>query len=286
MRTIDEPLEGLEDLPRPPDPLFAVGALPARPALAIVGTRRADPDAVVFARRLAARVAAARVDVVSGGAEGIDAAAHRGALDGGGRTFVVQAAALDDPYPRRNRPLFDAVLEAGGGWLGETPSGETNAPWRFLARNRIIAALSDAVLVVQAPFKSGALNTARWALELGRPLFVVPAAPWDRRSAGGARLLKGEARPCLDADDLAEALGVSFDGSPSSADPPELAGDLAKVYAALSARPRHVDEIAALAELPATRATVALVQLQVRGLVEARAAGWRVAGGARRRLCP
>ncbi len=274
MRTIDPAsLPRLLELESPPDVLYVRGAVPVRPALAVVGTRRADRGALRFARELSARWAAAGVAILSGGAEGIDAAAHRGALDAGGRTFVVQAAPLEKPFPRANRRLFDEVLAAGGGWLGETPSGEAPLPHRFLARNRLIAALADAVLVVQAPFKSGALSTARWATRLGRPLFAVPAAPWDPRSAGGAHLLREPARPCLVAEDLEAALGRPLDAPVEAAR--VLRGELGAVYSALGAQVRHPDDVAAEAGLPVQRVNALLTQLGLEGLAGREPGGWR-----------
>jgi len=199
---------GVEELADAPARLWAVGTLPRRPAVAIVGTRRADRDALGFARRLARELAERGVGILSGGAEGVDAAARRGALEGEGLTWVVQAAPLDRPYPGKHRRLFGEILERGGGWLSETPPGSPAYPSRFLARNRIVAALADAVVVVQAPARSGALSTARRARELGRPLLATPHAPWDPRGEGCLRLLRKGARLCASADDVAEALGL------------------------------------------------------------------------------
>ncbi len=174
----------LRTLPDAPAKIWARGALPEDPSVAIVGTRRASRDAIAFTERLAAELAQAGASVVSGGAAGIDTAAHEGALRARGVTIVVQAAPLEAPYPRRNANLFDRVIEQGGGWLSETPPGKHARPFRFLARNRLIAALADVVIVVQAPARSGALSTARWARELERPVLAVPGAPWDPRAEG------------------------------------------------------------------------------------------------------
>ncbi|HJL20201.1 MAG TPA: DNA-processing protein DprA [Sandaracinaceae bacterium LLY-WYZ-13_1] len=270
--------EALAELAEPPSRLWARGSLPRHPAVAIVGTRRADRDALAFTRRLAAELAEAGAAVISGGAEGIDAAAHRGALDAGGRTWVVQAAPLDAPYPRRHRRLFEAVLEADGGWLSETPPGEPAYPSRFLARNRLVAALADAVVVVQAPARSGALSTARHAEALERPLFAVPHAPWDPRGAGGNRLLGSGARPCLSARDVVGALPLRAPPSRPARPArsvPALPPALRRVHDALATRPRHADALASELGLPAAEVQVALVQLAAAGLARQEGHGWR-----------
>lgn len=276
MRDVDpSSVPGFLDLERPPERLWLEGDLPTGPALAIVGTRRADPAAVRFARTLSRRLAEAGAIIVSGGARGIDTAAHQGALDAGAPTVVVQGASLADPYPRSNHRLFADVLRGGGAWLSETPPGAPAAAFRFLARNRLIAAMADVVLVVQAPFPSGALSTASHASKLARPLFVVPAAPWDRRSAGGLALLREHARLCFEADDLAAALGLTV-GAPSAPEaPPE---ELREVLAALGAEPVHPDVLAEQTGLGAAELSARLVRLQLRGLAASGPGGWRATG--------
>jgi DNA processing protein len=270
---------GLEELPDAPSRLWVAGSLPRRPAVAIVGTRRADRDALELARRLARELAERGAGVVSGGAEGVDAAAHRGALAGEGLTWVVQAAPLERPYPGKHRRLFAEILERGGGWLSETPPGEAAFPARFLARNRIVAALADAVVVVQAPARSGALSTARHARALGRPVFAVPHAPWDPRGAGCLRLLGKGARLCTSVEDVAEALELApperAPSKPKGPARPSLSPELARVHDALANRPRHADDVARETGLSAPRVQVALVQLAAAGLAVQMEGGWR-----------
>ncbi|MEQ8454312.1 MAG: DNA-processing protein DprA [Sandaracinaceae bacterium] len=269
----------LAALSKPPAKLWAVGSLPAGPSVAVVGTRRANPEALRFTEGLAEELARAGVGVVSGGADGVDAAAHRGALRGEGATWVVQAAGLDAPYPSRSRRLFDEIVEAGGGWLSETPPGQPPYKSRFLERNRIIAALADLVLVVQAPARSGSLSTARHAVSLGRPLYAVPASPWDLRAQGTTRLLaKGAASPCLSAADLLEALGRDAPQAALPLPPPPLTGALGVVYDALESTPRHLDVLAAATGLSAPEVQVALVRLAAKGLARPEGAGWCMRG--------
>jgi DNA processing protein len=269
----------LRELSRPPAHLWIAGTLPRAPAIAIVGTRRADAPSIDFTERLARELAELGASVVSGGALGIDAAAHRGALRADGHTIVVQAAPLAEPYPRANRRLFARVLEAGGGWLSETPPGIAPQAYRFLARNRLIAALADAVVVVQAPARSGALSTARWARELARPVFAVPAAPWDPRSEGALELLATLARPCRDASDLAPALGLVAPQRELSfaAHSAELAlsEDAEQVREALSSQPAHLDDLARVTALSVARVHAALVELLVAGCAREERGAWR-----------
>lgn len=213
---------GLERLPRPPPRVWCRGLMPDGPAVAIVGSRRAGADALRFAQRLAADLSEAGLWTVSGGALGVDGAAHRGSVEAGRPTLVVQAAPLEQPYPPQNRPLFDAALAAGGGWLSETPPGQAPVRGRFLSRNRLIAALADVVVVVRAPQRSGALSTAQWATRLGRPLLAVPSAPWAIDNGGCLALLAGEARICRGPDDVWAALGR---GAPHRAAPSPTPGN-------------------------------------------------------------
>ncbi|MCB9593138.1 MAG: DNA-protecting protein DprA [Sandaracinaceae bacterium] len=264
----------LSDLADPPTRLWARGSLPSGPCVAIVGTRRADLAATSFAHALARDLVAAGFGVVSGGADGIDAAAHEGALAAGGRTWVVMPTPLARPYPAHHRFLFDRVLEQGGGWVSERAPDEVSASWHFLSRNRIIAALADATVVVQAPLKSGAMSTARAAIDLARPLYAVPASPWDPKSAGCARLLEQGALPCTGARDVAERFGraVPPAGAPRPAallDPEQRA-----VLEALGATPAPVHEIVRRTGLGVVRVRVALVRLAARDLADQRDGGW------------
>lgn len=270
----------LRELSDPPPAIFVAGTLPARPGIGIVGTRRADAAALAFTERLSEELAGAGLAVVSGGARGIDAAAHRGALSAGGATVVVHGTALDATYPRAHRGLFEDVLRAGGAWLSETPSGAPAEAWRFLARNRLIAALSELVIVVQAPARSGALSTARFARALGRTLMVVPAAPWDPRGEGALELLaRGDARPCRSSSDVLALVGLPAVAlAPARPRLLEADPDAARLLEALQARPARVDELVARTGLPAARVQALLVQLSLRGKARQQTGVWRACG--------
>jgi DNA processing protein len=178
----------LSRIQRPPQQLWVSGALPGpeRPALAIVGSRKASGAGCERARELAAGFGQRGWVIVSGGAFGIDAAAHEGALDAGAETYAVLGCGVDVVYPDRHRKLFARITRQGG-LLSEYPPGTQPRPGQFPVRNRIIAGLADAVLVVEAAVRSGALSTARAARNNGQRLLAVPGTPGtDALIAGGA----------------------------------------------------------------------------------------------------
>ena len=271
----------LLDLITPPLLLRVAGDWPlADKRVAIVGTRRASSRALDFSFELAADLARVGACVVSGGALGIDGAAHQGALDAGGQTAVVLPTGIADGYPHQHGELFERVANAGA-ILTEHPDGAPPFRGRFLERNRLIAALSDVVVVVQAPPRSGALNTADHAKRLGRPLLVVPSAPWDGRSKGGLALLKAGARICVDAADV---LSIAASGgteraatvaaeSKQASDIQWLEGVDREVYQALGTRATDPERVARSTGIPISSVQASMVKLQLLGCVEARPRG-------------
>jgi DNA processing protein len=201
----------LGELPDPPgEQLFSRGdrveeAL-AAPAVAIVGARACSSYGAHVARSLAHDLAAAGVTVVSGLARGIDAEAHRGALDAAGLTVAVLGCGIDRDYPAAHTELAKNVA-ASGGLVSEYEPGTEPAPWRFPARNRLIAALAQAVVVVEARERSGALITVDLAINLGRPIYAVPGEITSRLSDGTNELIRrGYATAITDAEQILEAL--------------------------------------------------------------------------------
>ncbi len=180
----------LAELPLAPAVVYLRGTLPAGPALAVVGSRRADAYGRETAELLARELAAAGVVIVSGFARGVDAAAHRGALAApGGRTVAVLGCGLGVDYPRGHRRLGDEIA-AHGAVVSEFPCGLHARAWHFPVRNRVIAALGRGTLVVQATARSGSLVTARHALDLGREVFAVPGRIFDEAALGPNLLLR------------------------------------------------------------------------------------------------
>lgn len=198
------PLDRIDD---PPALLFSVGAEIAQDdkMIAIVGTRHPSENGRLFAHRLAADLARAGVTVVSGMAEGVDSAAHRGALDAGGRTVAVWGSSLDIVYPPTNRGLADQIKDSGT-IVSEYPPDTRPDRSTFPDRNRIISGLSEGVVVVEAGRKSGALITASQALAQGRELFAVPGPPGVQTSLGTNDLIRKGARLVTSAEDIFDEL--------------------------------------------------------------------------------
>jgi len=251
----------------------------------VVGGRRASPLRRAAARALGAGLAAAGWSVVSGGAVGVDAAAHGGALDGGGRTVVVLGCGLDVAYPRANAGLFARALAAGGSVVSEHPPGVPPRPAHFLPRNRLIAALAAAVVVVEAAEDSGSLSTAKAAGGRGGGrVLVVPGAPWDVGAAGCNALIRDGATLVRGLADILEELGATAAPVPGpSAAAAEPAGAPASARTGIRARKvlsALVDggvlgapRLAAMTGLEPAALAAALLELELAGLVRRTAAG-------------
>lgn len=262
--------ERLAQLPDRPEELRVRGDLsPARRRVAIVGSREADGYGEEMARELAAGLARAGVSVVSGGARGVDAAAHLGALDAGGHTVAVLGTGVDVVYPARHRDLYDRIVASGGALVSELPDGATARREHFPRRNRIVSGLSEAVVVVQAGERSGALITAAWARAQGVPVLAVPGDAREPLSQGPLGLLREGAGLAATAADVLAVLGLGAAPEPQLALPALDAGET-KLLAALSARPRHADDVARRARLDTGAALAGLLTLELEGLCEQR----------------
>ena len=265
----------------PPSRLYLRGGHPellAGPCVAVVGPRSCSGYGAQVARSLARELAAAGVVVVSGLARGVDAEAHRGALEAGGLTVAVLGCGIDRDYPRAHAELAQRIAAAGL-LVSEYPPGIEPAPWRFPARNRIVAGLSLAVVVVEARERSGALITADFALEEGRDVFAVPGEITSSLSAGSNALLQLGAIPLLAADDVLATLGIERTAPTSE----PLVGDSATVLAFLQGGVAGADEIAARTGLAAERVASVLVELELDGFTECSDGLYRVSlAGVRR----
>jgi DNA processing protein len=254
----------LAQLHDPPAQLYVRGRVEALidPAVAVVGARSCSPYGVQVARDLGRELASAGVVVVSGLARGIDGEGHRGALDAGGRTVAVLGCGIDRDYPRAHADLARRICETGA-VVSEYPPGIEPAPWRFPARNRIIAGLCLATVVVEARERSGALITADFALELGRDVFAVPGEITAALSAGTNDLLRQGAAPLLSAGDVLAALGLE----PEPRSPPPVSDMAAAVLAVLADGGHDADTLARVAERTSGEVAAALVELELAGLV-------------------
>jgi DNA processing protein len=235
---------------------------------AIVGSREPDAYGEELARSIAAGLARAGVSVVSGGARGIDAAAHRGALEAGGHTVAVLGTGVDVPYPAQHRALFAELLDAGGALVSELPDGAQAFKSHFPARNRIISGMSEVVVVVQARVKSGALITADWARSQGRPVLAVPGDARDPLSGGPHALLRSGARLVASAADVLAEMGLAEVRAQRAL--PALSCEGSALLAALGRKPRHAGEVATAAGLPVGNALAGLLALELEGLCEQR----------------
>jgi DNA processing protein len=274
---------GLRDAADAPWALLGRGALDLLEgiepgaAVTIVGSRRATSYGREVARDLARELAAAGLVVTSGLAFGIDACAHRGALDARGKTIAVLGCGPDSPYPAAHRGLWRAIAETGA-VISELPPGSTPWRWSFPARNRVMAALAGMTVVVEAATRSGSLITADLAAELGRDLGAVPGPVTSRPSAGPNDLLAGGACVVRDAQDVLDAMLGAGARSLQRTGPP-LDEELAIVLAAVEAGATSADAVVAAigsadlaaadgaepGELPARRAWVALARLELLG---------------------
>lgn len=242
---------------------------PGLPRVALVGARDCDDYGLGVARALAVGLARAGVSVVSGGARGVDGAAHAGALEAGGHTLAVLGTGVDRDHPASNARLFERILAGGGGLLTELEDGAPALPHHFPRRNRIVSALSDAVVVVRAGERSGALITADWARRQGVMLLAVPGDVDHPLSQGPLQLFRAGARPVASAADVLAALGLA--GQVELPLPgPRLEGPAAAAFAALTRSPQHADELARAAGLAPGAALAALLELELSGLVEQR----------------
>ena len=270
-----------------PPVLYVRGKLGKSPGLAIVGSRKADAYGLEVATWFARRLAAAGLTIISGFARGIDQAAHRAALSaraGTGRTVAVLGCGLDVDYPRNSRRTA-AEIARRGALVTEFPLGWQPRPWHFPIRNRIIAALGFASIVVRAASRSGSLITARLALDLGREVYAVPGSVLVRESAGAHLLLRDGAIPALDPDALLETLPTAVlealereapersagNASGASSLTPAEAGsadnEVDGLLVALRNGARTPEELASRLERPIPGVLATLARLEIDGLV-------------------
>lgn len=286
----------LRQIAHPPHLLYVYGEtdLTDRFPVAVVGTRRASAYGLTHTREIAAELAQTGVCVVSGLALGIDAAAHTGALDGGGRTVAVLGSALDKPYPRENEPLMRRILESGGSVVSEYAPGTPPSRYSFLQRNRIIAGMCLGTLVTEGPRRSGALNTATRTLENGREVFALPGNVDSPGAQLPNMLISEGARLVTGAADILSALVIEPKDAPKAAQAavtpmeapaekkPHIPGGLDEtqraICAALLAGEADFDALCAVSGLESDELGALLIEMEMDGLVTP-LAGTRYAPG-------
>ena len=286
----------LRQIAHPPHLLYVYGEtdLTDRFPVAVVGTRRASAYGLTHTRDIAAELAQTGVCVVSGLALGIDAAAHTGALDGGGRTVAVLGGALDKLYPQENEPLMRRILESGGSVVSEYAPGTPPSRYSFLQRNRIIAGMSLGTLVTEGPRRSGALNTATRTLESGREVFALPGNVDSPGAQLPNMLISEGARLVTGAADILSALVIEPKDEPKAAQAavapmeapvekkPHIPGGLDEtqraICAALLAGEADFDALCAVSGLESDELGALLIEMEMDGLVTP-LAGTRYAPG-------
>lgn len=275
----------LRQIAHPPHLLYVYGEtdLTDRFPVAVVGTRRASAYGLTHTREIAAGLAQTGVCVVSGLALGIDAAAHTGALDGGGRTVAVLGSALDKPYPQENEPLMRRILESGGSVVSEYAPGTPPSRYSFLQRNRIIAGMCLGTLVTEGPRRSGALNTATRTLENGREVFALPGNVDSPGAQLPNMLISEGARLVTGAADILSALVIEPKDAPKAAQAavapmeapaekkPHIPGGLDEtqraICAALLAGEADFDALCAVSGLESDELGALLIEMEMDGLV-------------------
>ncbi|MCB1693261.1 MAG: DNA-processing protein DprA [Pseudomonadales bacterium] len=268
----------LREIPDPPPLLFVDGDLRLLSSrqIAIVGSRNMSAAGRKTATGFAGQLARAGLTITSGLARGIDAAAHTGALEVGGKTIAVLGSGCDVTYPRQNRRLADRIRESGA-VVSEFPLGTPGRAENFPRRNRIVTGLSVGTLVVEAASRSGSLISARLAAEQGRDVLAVPGSIFSRQSRGCHQLIKEGARLVESVEDIAEEIGgiewTAGDNRPSQR--PSLPDEVqARLYEALDATPSSVDDLVSRTRLDVPVVLAALIQLEVCGLVESGVGGY------------
>ncbi len=269
----------LYQLPDPPEQLHVRGHIPDQVMVAIVGTRGADVTTRRFTSKLAADLTEHGVAIVSGGALGIDTAAHQGALEAGGRTVAVIGSGFDYLYPEDNHEMFGEIAQSGA-LITEFRPDQPPTKWTFPKRNRLVAAMASAVVVVQAGGRSGALITARIARRLEVPVGAVPGAPDDSRNRGSNRLLKEGAAMVEELDDvlrLIEKAGIKrqlclpvaqVQGiNPAVSVRVDLTETELKIFDLLGSQPLHIDDISSETGMSASETSAVLMALEIAGVV-------------------
>jgi DNA processing protein len=259
----------LRDIPDPPFLLYYYGELNfSIPLLAIVGTRDVSYDGEVVNKYFTHEISGYNIGIVSGLALGHDSIAQRTVIENGGYTIAVLGSGVDVAYPQKNSALYRDI-KATGAIISEFPPGTRPERWHFPYRNRVISGLAEIVLVIQAPEKSGALITANYAIEQGKPLYVVPGSPMDKSSAGTNALINKGAKVALNPHEIViELVGqVPNRKKPRSLeDIPELSGKERLILENMKHQ-LHIDEIANITEIPIAELNSLLVQMELNGFV-------------------
>ncbi len=261
----------LLEIPDVPETLYRIGELPPEEYkwLCVVGARRHSPYAEEVIEKLIGSLQGLPVVIVSGLALGVDALAHKAALKAGLPSVAVPGSGLSEEvlYPRTNRILAKEIIKAGGCLLSEFEPDFGATPWSFPQRNRVMAGLSDAVLIIEAELKSGTLITSKFATEYNRDVFAVPGSIFSSLSDGPHMLIRLGATPISSPDDLKRALGFENAVANIEKDLSELSGDEKKLYDLLTS-PQNKSDLIRNSRMTASEANAALMMLEIKGLIK------------------
>ena len=263
----------LKEIHNAPKQLYVRGSLPKSCELnfAIVGTRAASEYGKTLAFKIAKELSELGFNIVSGLAIGIDTQAHLGAVEGKGKTIAVLGSAIDNNsiYPSQNLKLVDKIINSGGAVISEYAPETKSEIWFFPERNRIIAGISRGVLVVEAPEKSGALITARLALEQNREVFAIPGSLFSKNSLGTNNLIKSGAKLVSSVDDILEELNLT-DLKPKAMKTFEnnLSKEEALILKIIEVEPLHVDKICEVAKMTTNQILSTISMLEIQGIIK------------------
>ena len=259
--------ERLREIPESPGCIYLKGRLPdpVEMTVGIIGARDGTEYGKKVARTLAKELSEYGISIISGMAYGIDTAAHEGALLGGGKTYAVLGCGVDICYPAINKKLYSKIQEEGG-IISEYPEGSPPLPHHFVARNRLIAGLSDILIVVEAKERSGTFITVDRALEQGKQVFVVPGRITDPLSRGCNRLLMEGASLCLSKEDILSCF--SIEAGKDNEKKPNLKGEEKRIYNALDLEGKHIDALYKELGIPLQSLYSVLVKMEIEGYCE------------------
>lgn len=263
----------LREIPDSPKCIYLIGRLPKKeePTVGIIGARNGTDYGKRVALSLARELASYGIGIISGMAYGIDSAAHKGALEGGGKTYAVLGSGADVCYPAVNQRLYEEIKERGG-VISEYTPGSPPLPHHFVERNRLIAGLSDVLIVVEARERSGTFITVDRALEQGKQVFAVPGRISDALSKGCNKLLMDGAGICLSKDDILHCFSIEVKEEKESKK--FLNEEEKKVYQALNIDEKHIDRLAKELNMPVKKLYPILIGLELLGYCESKGNGY------------
>ncbi len=270
--------ERLRVIQNPPRTLYVRGELPGEtmPTVAIIGARDATDYGLDVARTFGRMLSSRGIGIISGMAAGADSAGQWGAIEGGGKTFAVFGCGLNICYPARNYRLYTEILSHSGGILSEVPLDSPPLPKQFASRNRIISALADVIIVIEAREKSGTFITVNCALEQGKQVFALPGRVTDSLSKGCNQLIKEGAEILTSPEDILEYLHLKSSGEQilMEKDTSMLTDSQRNVYRLLTPDATHMDEILQKSGMSVQKLTAALLELEILGFSECTKTGF------------